>query len=92
LARLNSAVTLDDWQQIVDRAVLDAKNGDAKAREWIAKHVIGDNPPSLTSLAAAQQAGMSIDDQIAATAGQLTLQAQMTRFKAGLHGLLQSNC
>jgi hypothetical protein len=88
LVRLSNVVTLDVWQKIIERSVADAMNGDAKARDFLAKYLIGDSPPTLASLAAAEQAGMTIDDQIAVTAGNLEFQAQMTRFKAGLHELL----
>jgi hypothetical protein len=91
LVTLNAAVTLEAWRQIVDRAVADALKGDGKARDFLAKYLIGDNPPSLTELAAAQEAGMTVDDQIAASAGQLRLHAQMTRFRARLHALLNNN-
>ena len=33
--------SLEDWQEICGRAVTDAKNGDAKAREWLGKHLMG---------------------------------------------------
>jgi hypothetical protein len=91
LAVLNAAVTLDTWQQIVERAVENAKAGDAKAREWLAKYLIGDRPPGLIELAAAQQAGLTVDDQIASSAGQLALNAQMTRFRVKLHELLSAH-
>ena len=35
--------TPDDWQAIVDRAIRDAKSGDAVARRWLADYLIG--PP-----------------------------------------------
>ena len=33
--------SLERWAQIVERAACDAAAGDAKAREWIARYVIG---------------------------------------------------
>ena len=36
-----SKCSIDDWQEICGRAVEDAKNGDAKAREWLGKHLMG---------------------------------------------------
>src|ERR1019366_3632258 len=38
---LLTEVSLDMWAQIVNRAARDAAAGDAKAREWIARYVIG---------------------------------------------------
>ena len=32
---------MEKWAKIVERAVCDAATGDAKAREWIARYVIG---------------------------------------------------
>jgi hypothetical protein len=29
------------WREIVERAVTDAKDGDAKAREWLARYLVG---------------------------------------------------
>lgn len=52
LAVISEAVTLDDWRAIVAHAVDVAKQGDDKARAWLAKYVIGDNPITLTELLA----------------------------------------
>jgi hypothetical protein len=50
LRALNEAVSLDDWKAVVQAAVADAKEGDAKAREWLARYLIGDDPPGLIDL------------------------------------------
>lgn len=42
LAALSEAVGIDAWRQVVARAVKDAKAGDGKARDWLAKYLIGD--------------------------------------------------
>ena len=39
---LSDACPLDDWQTIVGRAVEDAKAGDAKARDWLGRYVLGE--------------------------------------------------
>jgi hypothetical protein len=57
LRALNEAVSLDDWKEVVQAAVADAKEGDAKAREWLARYLIGDDPPRLIDL--------SVDDVVA---------------------------
>ena len=53
LAVLGEAVTLDDWRDVVARAVADAKNGDHQARVWLAKYVIGEKS-TLLDVAAAE--------------------------------------
>lgn len=42
LTALSEAVGIDAWRQVVARAVEDAKAGDGKARDWLAKYLIGD--------------------------------------------------
>lgn len=36
------ACPLDTWRAICERAVVEAKRGDAKARDWLAKYLVGD--------------------------------------------------
>jgi hypothetical protein len=55
LATLSDAISLEDWRAIVGRAVSDAKDGDPKAREWIANYVLGPQPMTLLELAAAEE-------------------------------------
>ncbi|MCA9185837.1 MAG: hypothetical protein R3E01_27225 [Pirellulaceae bacterium] len=52
LATLNAAVPLDVWQAICKRAADDALAGDAKARDWLAKWLLGLESRLLTVLAA----------------------------------------
>jgi hypothetical protein len=52
LATLNAAVPLDTWQAICERAADDALSGDAKARDWLAKWLLGIESRLLTTLAA----------------------------------------
>ena len=52
LATLNAAVPLDTWQAICKRAADDALAGDAKARDWLAKWLLGLESRQLTVLAA----------------------------------------
>lgn len=52
LATLNATVPLDTWQAICKRAADDALAGDAKAREWLAKWLLGVETRLLTVLAA----------------------------------------
>jgi hypothetical protein len=50
LAALAEAVSPADWRAIVGKAVADAKNGNPKAREWLSKHLLGDDPLALVEL------------------------------------------
>jgi hypothetical protein len=50
LGALSENVTLDDWKAVVTTAVKDAKSGDAKARDWLAKYLLGDKPPALADI------------------------------------------
>jgi len=36
-----AAVSVEDWQAIVTRAIHDAKRGDTSARKWLADYVLG---------------------------------------------------
>jgi|MudIll2142460700_1097286.scaffolds.fasta_scaffold3332860_1 hypothetical protein len=33
--------TFEDWKEIVERAVKDAKKGDAPARRWLSEYLVG---------------------------------------------------
>jgi hypothetical protein len=61
LGAVNAAVTLNVFRQIALGAVEDAKNGDAKARDWLTTRLLGDKRLSLMELAANEQAGMTVD-------------------------------
>jgi hypothetical protein len=56
LATLNAAVPLDTWQAICKRAADDALAGDARARDWLAKWLLGLEARLLTVLAAEETA------------------------------------
>ena len=68
LDALSDAVGLHDWREIAQRAVSDAKNGDATARAWLTKHLLPEKPGGLMDLAVAEHDDRSVDDQIAAVA------------------------
>jgi hypothetical protein len=51
LAAFAEAVSPSDWRAIIQRAVADAKAGDAKARDWLSKYLVGDEPLALVDLA-----------------------------------------
>ena len=52
LATLKAAVPLDTWEAICKRAADEALAGDAKARDWLAKWLLGLESRRLTTLAA----------------------------------------
>jgi hypothetical protein len=58
LAVLTEEVPPEEWRAICRRAALDAKAGDARARDWIARYLLG--PPAelltLTAVAIAEEA------------------------------------
>jgi hypothetical protein len=68
LAVLGDAVSIDDWHEVVQRAVVDAKAGDAKARDWLTKHLLGEKPPTLLGLAAKEARNYSSNEDVAAEA------------------------
>ena len=61
LRAVSDAVPLEAWTAIVERAVSDAKDGDDKARNWLAKYVIGDAPIGLTELLARELLDIDVD-------------------------------
>ena len=65
---LSDALGLEDWSVIVTKAVEDAKAGDPKAREWVARYALGSGPSSLRDLAVDDVLIFSSDDDIAAQA------------------------
>ena len=64
LAVVGDKVTLEDWGKVVSRALDDAKNGDPRARDWLAKYVIGAEPQSLRTLAVDELQGATPDVEI----------------------------
>jgi hypothetical protein len=53
-AALGSVVTLDEWKEVCQTALRQAKEGDDKARQFLAKYLLGERPPSMTVIAAAE--------------------------------------
>jgi hypothetical protein len=64
LAALNEAVSLDDWREIVKATAEAAKKGDGKARDWLARYLLGDSPITLTALAADEVAELGPERDI----------------------------
>ena len=51
LKSLIGAVPLKKWKAIVKKAVEEAEAGDAKARDWLARHLVGTEPLGMMELA-----------------------------------------
>jgi hypothetical protein len=83
---LADALTADDWTAIVRKAIDDAKEGDAKAREWVARYALGVQPMALTELAGHELAGIEPDDYAAAAARKLDTGGLMTAINEGERG------
>lgn len=64
LAVLRDTVSLDDWRDVVARALLDAKAGDTAARTWLTKYLVGERPPDLSDLAAAEEYELQVEELI----------------------------
>lgn len=80
LAALSDQVPLDAWARIVDRAVTDAMTGDAKAREWLSRHLLptpaaGASPLYDTAVEALSGISKVEDDAETAMMHRVTLQA-----------------
>lgn len=41
LKKLSTSVKLSDWEDIIKRAVYDARKGDARARQWLSDYLLG---------------------------------------------------
>jgi hypothetical protein len=68
LTALSDTLTLEEWRAIVARAVQDAKNGDGKAREWLAQYALGAEPLTLTQLAALEYLSVTEEHMVRAEA------------------------
>ena len=65
LAAIGDIVTVDIWRAIVRKAVVDAAKGNAQAREWLTRYLIGANPKTLTRLAAMEDLHDGSADEVA---------------------------
>jgi hypothetical protein len=66
LTALSEACPPAKWKKIVQKAVEEALDGDAKAREWLSGYLLGklsDRP--LSEIAADEYDGLSVEDEIA---------------------------
>ncbi len=64
LAKLSDNITPYHFGLIVQKAVQDAIDGDYRAREFVTKHVLGDNPGTLHNLAAKEAVGVTVKHEL----------------------------
>jgi hypothetical protein len=64
LTALADLVPLETWREICQKTIEDARNGDPKARDWLARFLIGPKPLALLDLAADERADFSVVDEI----------------------------
>jgi hypothetical protein len=85
LATLNAVVSLDTWKTICQKAVDEALEGDAKARDWLAKWLMTFETRPLTVLAAEESMYMGSSQatlhEIDELTEKLTDQAAMARME-----------
>ena len=72
LRALSDRLSLETWGEICDKAIEQAKEGEPKAREWLARYAIGAEPLSLLELAANEVIGLSSVYAVAAHIDKLT--------------------
>jgi len=88
LATLNAAVPLDTWQAICKRAADDALAGDAKARDWLAKWLLGLQTRLLTTLAAEEsgaEPAAVVEGEIAARCQEIDDDRRKAEYNRLLH-------
>jgi hypothetical protein len=64
LAALADAVPLETWREICREAAERAKAGDAKARDWLSRLLLGEKPMRLLSLAGDECAGHTAEEEV----------------------------
>ena len=68
MAALSDAVDLDTWREICKAAADKAKAGDAKAREWLTRLLLGSEPPRLSAITIKELAEISAEAELASKA------------------------
>jgi hypothetical protein len=64
LAVLSEIVSLADWREVVQATLQAAKKGDSRARDWLARHLLGEKPLALTDLAADEVVGLGREQDV----------------------------
>lgn len=89
LAIISEACPPAAWREVVERAVADAKAGDAKARDWLTRYLIGEHPPTLLELAAKEHRGLAADAEIADAAQRQAGEAERQALYESVMGRLK---
>ena len=64
LRALSDALPVDTWSEIVQAAIARAKDGDAQARAWLTRLILGAAAPTLSDLAKVETLNLEPDDVI----------------------------
>jgi len=64
LKALTETVPPGRWRRIVERAAADAEAGDATARSWLGRFLLGAEAPTLKELAIQEASGQSLDELV----------------------------
>ena len=81
LRAMVGVVALDDWAEIAKRARDDAKAGDAKARAWLARYLVGEPPGNALH-------SILVDDLTGRDPVRWTVECQLTT--PGLYSVLDT--
>jgi hypothetical protein len=83
LALLSEIADIDTWRSICLKAVAQALAGDAAARVWLGRRLLGTDPPRLLDLAADEQAGFAAEEEIEQVAKTRTVSRVTMLFPVG---------
>ena len=61
LVAMSEIVSPEDWQEIVSKAVQDAKQGDKDARNWLARYLLGETASNNNKRPNLTKAHMRVD-------------------------------
>jgi hypothetical protein len=76
MAVVGDSVSLEDWRAVVSKALANAKRGDSRARDWLTKYLLGNDPPQLLDLAARERRGETVDEVVDGLAGKQRREAE----------------
>jgi len=50
LRAVPGTVSLDDWKEVIRKALEQAKAGDSRARDWLSRHLVGEDPVTVVQI------------------------------------------
>lgn len=86
LVSMTRAVTDEQWQQIVGKAVEQAIEGDSKAREWLGHYLLGATNPTRSRPTLAQAHAADPDSDIATMEAMAQHDKMMNGIMLGMTG------